>query len=63
MGEVIDRYHLNLYCTCLSCENLFKGNYARSCKQYNYRNGIPPEIWNTENAQCPYYELKEKTDT
>lgn len=57
MITVIDRYKLNLYCICLDCEKKsYDGKAAHSCQAYPKRNGIPPKIWNTENAKCEYFE-------
>lgn len=62
MGEIIDKYHINLFCICRKCKKRENSKKAYSCTEYPKRKGIPAEIWNTENAQCPYYEPKEKTN-
>ena len=31
---------------------------AYSCKAYPKQMGIPPKIWNDENAQCEHFESK-----
>lgn len=59
-GEIIDKYHLNVFCICSKCKKKKEGNYAYSCKQYNKEKGIPAEIWNKENAECPYFEPVEQ---
>lgn len=56
----IDEYHLNLYCTCVGCKHIKTRNDAsRYCIAHPKK--LPPEIWNTKNAKCPYYEPKEDT--
>lgn len=63
MGEIIDKYHLNMFCICSKCKKKKEGDYAYSCKQYNKEKGIPAEIWNKENAECPYFEsMQEEVD-
>lgn len=56
--RTIDRYRLNLYCTCLECENFKPNLVPHSCKAYPKRNGIPPKVWNGENAECKYFKSK-----
>lgn len=58
MGEVIDKYHLNMYCVCSKCMKKQEGDYAYSCKEYNREKGIPAEIWNGKNMDCPYFQSK-----
>lgn len=58
MGYVIDRYRLNLYCRCLGCANYRICRVPHSCKAYPKENGIPPKVWNGENAQCEYFKEK-----
>lgn len=58
MGYVIDRYTLNLFCICLDCENRGVPGKAKSCSAYPKENGIPPEIWNTKNAECKHFKEK-----
>ncbi len=58
MGFLIDKYHLNLFCVCLSCKKYTVNTIAHSCSKYTKRDSIPPEIWNKENAECPYFEKK-----
>lgn len=45
-----------MFCKCSKCQKKKEGDYAYSCKQYNKEKGIPAEIWNKENAECPYFE-------
>jgi len=33
---------------------------AYSCTAYPKEKGIPPAIWNGENAKCPYFEEKQR---
>lgn len=58
MEDAIDRYKLNLYCVCFDCKKRNCEGNMRSCKAYPERNGIPPKIWNTENAKCEHFEPK-----
>ena len=61
MINTIDKYRLNLYCKCLECEQFQpskKGRLPHSCNAYPQENGIPPKVWNTENAQCEHYKPK-----
>lgn len=58
MGEVIDRYQLNLFCKCLSCENFQQNLVPHSCEAYPKRNGIPPKIWNGKNEPCEHFIKK-----
>ena len=55
---VLDRYELNLYCVCFDCNNRNSEGNMRSCKAYPKKNGIPPEVWNTENAECKFFISK-----
>lgn len=59
MRQTTDKYKLNLFCTCLTCENRNRDGLAYSCKEYPEQMGIPPKIWNTENAQCEHFEAKQ----
>lgn len=55
----IDRYKLNLFCTCLGCKKKnYDGKKAHSCAAYPKRNGIPPKVWNGEYEKCEHYEPK-----
>lgn len=56
MGEIIDKYHLNLYCICINCKNREINGKAYSCPTYPKEKGIPSEIWNSEEAECPFFE-------
>lgn len=58
MFDTIDKYKLNLYCTCLSCNKRKQGEKAHSCAAFPDRNGIPAKVWNEENAKCEHYEPK-----
>ena len=61
-GEVIDWYHLNLFCICHDCRKHddYVKNGPHSCEAYPNINGIPRDIWNKENAECPYFEPIER---
>lgn len=52
----IDRYKLTLFCTCIDCSKRGKPGLAHSCSAYPKRNGIPSKIWNTDHAECEYFE-------
>ena len=57
--RVIDRYKLNLYCTCLGCEQFQPSKKERlphSCNAYPKQNGIPPKVWNGEYEKCEHSE-------
>ena len=54
----IDRYKLNLFCTCLECKNFKPSLIPHSCNAYPKRNGIPPKVWNGEYEKCEHYESK-----
>ena len=58
MSYRIDGYNLNLYCRCLECKNRNHEGKAHSCKAYQKENGIPPKVWNGENAECKYFKSK-----
>lgn len=59
MINTIDKYKLNLYCTCLNCKKKnYDGQNAHSCKAYPERNGIPPKVWNGKNEKCEHFEAK-----
>lgn len=62
-GQVIDWYHLNLFCVCHDCKkhDSYAKNGPHSCPAYPNINGIPREIWNTPHAYCRYFEpIKEE---
>ncbi len=61
-GQVIDWYHLNLFCVCHDCKkhDSYAENGVHSCQAYPNKNGIPREIWNMPHAECPYFEEMEK---
>lgn len=47
-----------MYCVCISCKHRkVRNNASRFCIAYPKK--IPPEIWNTKNAKCPYFEQRE----
>lgn len=59
--RVIDRYKLNLFCTCLGCEQFQPSKKERlphSCNAYPKQNGIPTKVWNGEYEKCEHYEPK-----
>lgn len=58
MIDTIDKYKLNLYCTCLGCEKRNHEGNAHSCKAYPKSDGIPKEVWNGKNAECKYFMEK-----
>ncbi len=60
-GEIADWYHLNLYTICHRCKKRkgYEKNGPYSCSTYPNINGIPREIWNTKNAECPYFGQEE----
>ncbi len=60
-GEVIDWYHLNLFCICRDCKKRegHSANGPYSCEAYPNINGIPRKIWNTPHAECPDFEAKD----
>ncbi|HBH93781.1 MAG TPA: hypothetical protein DDX70_11350 [Bacteroides sp.] len=57
-GYEIDKYKLNIFCTCLKCNNFNLPGIPNSCKAYPKRDGIPAQIWNGKNAKCPYFDEK-----
>ena len=58
--DTIDRYKLNLFCVCLDCKKFQDRQklVPHSCQAYPKQNGIPPKIWNGENANCEHFEAK-----
>lgn len=58
MSYIIDRYKLNLYCRCMECKKRNHEGNVHSCKAYPKTNGIPPKVWNEENAECEHFEPK-----
>lgn len=56
--NVIDGYHLNLYCKCLNCDN-WRVRHPElppyACKAYPKYRGIPKEVWNKPDSECRYY--------
>lgn len=61
MFNTIDRYKLNPYSRCLTCEKRKQGEYAKSCKAYPKQHGIPPKIWNGKYEECEHF-IPEKED-
>lgn len=62
MGQVIDRYKLNLFCRCLECEQYkgAKNDFVKYCGAY--KTGIPPEIWNGRNVECKHFAENKKNN-
>ena len=58
--DTIDRYKLNLFCRCLECRKFQERQklVPHSCQAYPKQNGIPPKVWNGENAYCEHFESK-----
>ena len=57
----IDRYIWRIMSICHDCKkkNRSKENpVPHSCEAYPKIDSIPPEIWNAEVRECPYFERK-----